>query len=619
MTSWSRTMRVALRGRPSRADHPDEGFALVMVVGTMAVLMLLVLAATAFAAQNVPTSRRAQDYAAAMAAAQAGVDDFLSRLNTCDTHWASPCPGSPEEKARSDDPAAPKWARVPGTSGAKAPQYTYAVVSNPTTTPGLIRVLSQGRVLTRTAADGTKTWVTRRIVVDLRKDGFLQFIYYTDKESLAPALMRSIWGAGLPASSTTVNYAFNGGTAYKETYSGLDDTAVQACARYYYSVPPATGARSAPTQTKTVYWTKAGVEQAPVSSQVAISGGPSCDINFVGGDVINGPMYTKDAMLLSPRSGKNPLFKGTVETYWQTSYSPAAPASAPYRQNSGGVPDPAGFAPTIATRLLELPPTNGSIRSAAVTGSGQGCLYQGPTRITLRNDGKMLVENATMTAAANPGCGPSTSSTDWLSLPKNGVVYVDPTTATCPGNGKSLQTYPVADDITTYDCRAGDAFVSGTLKGQLTIATAGDVVVTDDLVYSRQVWNGTKIDPTVTDVLGLVAQGWVKTYHPVTSSNAELAQAQIKDLQIDAAILSVDNSFTVQWFNRGTSSGLGTLKVRGGIYQRYRGPVGTSGGQGYLKDYVYDTRLVSLPPPYFLEPTSAPWKVVGLSEQRAGS
>ena len=49
----------------------------------------------------------------------------------------------------------------------------------------------------------------------------------------------------------------------------------------------------------------------------------------------------------------------------------------------------------------------------------------------------------------------------------------------------------------------------------------------------------------------------------------------------------------------------GTLKVLGGIIQNARGPVGTfnsSTGEmitGYSKNYTYDPRLASNPPPYY--------------------
>ncbi|NLT54109.1 MAG: hypothetical protein GXX79_05985 [Actinomycetales bacterium] len=595
--------------RRRRLVSGDEGFALISVVGTMAVLMLLVLAATIYAANNVAHSRKSQDYAAAMAAAQAGIDDFLSRLNACDTHWAAPCPGSPPELARDT------WATVPGSTGGKAAQYKYSVVATPATTPGLIRIKAEGKV-------GIST---RSVTVDLRKEGFLQFIYYTDKESSSPTVYYETYASSYPSYQKTYTVSnwscthYSTGCKSKEVFSGLTPTGAQACARYYYSVPPASGTRGLPTQTVTTYWKRkvggSWVDQTPVTDTVTLTrsngtAAASCDINFVGGDVINGPMYTKDALLLMPNNGyTGPHFKGTAETYWQATYDPppsvdTGTLSKPWRKNgSTAAPVSSGYKPTIATRVLDMPPTNASIRDAAVSG---GCLYTGPTKIVLNSDGTMNVTNGT-SGAVNPGCGPGNG----LGLPANGVVYVDNHTGTCPGNGKSLQTYPITNDITPYDCRAGDVFVQGTLKGQLTIASANDIIVTDDLVYHQQVWNGSSINTSVTDVLGLVAQGFVKTYHPVNSSGSNLTNVA-NNLEIDAAILSVDNSFTVQNYTRGND--LGTLKVRGGIYQRHRGPVGTSGGSGYLKDYVYDSRLMSMPPPFFLEPTTAPWGVVGFSE-----
>jgi hypothetical protein len=552
-----RIWKAAPDRHASRADG-EEGFALLTVVGTMSLLLLLVLAATTFAMRSVPTSRRAQDYAAAMAAAQAGVDDYLSRLNTCDTFWAAACAGSAPETAKE-----PNWAEVPGSEGPTKATYTYSIMSTPATTPGLIRVKATGKV----------NGVQRSIVVDLRKKGFLEFIYYTDKESRSPAIVM-------------------------ETDARVTQEQANECARYYYSAGGVDG-RTAGSD----------------ADDAAIAG--RCDISFIGGDVINGPLYTKDAMLLRANNGVGPRFNGPVETYWLTSYTPAPDPAAPYRKGTAGVvPHPDGkYGPTIATRLLELPPTNTAIRAQADPAtSTQGCLYKGSTRIVLKSSGKMDVTSATTAAQTNPGCGPGTN----LDLPENGVIYVDPSTGTCPAgwNNKAAGLYPVAGDVTSYNCLAGDVFVQGTLNGQLTIASANNIIVTDDVSYAQQVWNGTSIQSGVDDVLGLVAQGFVKVYHPIDGDGRELARTQVSDLEIDAAILSVDNSFTVQNYNRGST--LGQLRIRGGIYQRHRGPVGTSNNgaavTGYLKDYVYDSRLVSLPPPHFLEPASAPWQVVGLSE-----
>jgi hypothetical protein len=93
--------------------------------------------------------------------------------------------------------------------------------------------------------------------------------------------------------------------------------------------------------------------------------------------------------------------------------------------------------------------------------------------------------------------------------------------------------------------------------------------------------------------------------------------------EIDAAILSVAHSFLVQNWDKGAAlSAMGDdsskLTIKGAIAQKHRGPVGTgtatSIATGYLKNYIYDPRLMTLPPPYFLKPVSAPWGVSKLSE-----
>ena len=77
--------------------------------------------------------------------------------------------------------------------------------------------------------------------------------------------------------------------------------------------------------------------------------------------------------------------------------------------------------------------------------------------------------------------------------------------------------------------------------------------------------------------------------------------------QIYAAILAVNHSFIVDNYDCGAP--LGTLTVYGAIGQLFRGPVGTIGNSGYLKDYRYDDRLATTEPPYFLNPVSAAWYV----------
>jgi hypothetical protein len=123
-------------------------------------------------------------------------------------------------------------------------------------------------------------------------------------------------------------------------------------------------------------------------------------------------------------------------------------------------------------------------------------------------------------------------------------------------------------------------------------------------------------------VLGLIANNFVRIYHPINGSNpgpssdcgASNASGTLPNPYIYAAILAVANSFIVDNYNCGSPSGTGNLTVYGAIVQLYRGPVGThqidgSVSTGYIKEYKYDDRLATIEPPYFLNPTSAAWYV----------
>jgi hypothetical protein len=54
------------------------------------------------------------------------------------------------------------------------------------------------------------------------------------------------------------------------------------------------------------------------------------------------------------------------------------------------------------------------------------------------------------------------------------------------------------------------------------------------------------------------------------------------------------------------------------IAQNFRGPVGTTGGSGYLKNYKYDTSLQTLFPPFFIPPNGATWAPSSYEECASG-
>jgi hypothetical protein len=64
---------------------------------------------------------------------------------------------------------------------------------------------------------------------------------------------------------------------------------------------------------------------------------------------------------------------------------------------------------------------------------------------------------------------------------------------------------------------------------------------------------------------------------------------------------------------------LGTLTIDGVIAQKYRGPVGRGGNtptNGYIKNYIYDSRLQFRAPPHFLDPVESAWRVWRYTEQQ---
>ncbi|MGZ4676283.1 MAG: pilus assembly PilX N-terminal domain-containing protein [Acidimicrobiia bacterium] len=394
----------------------------------------------------------------------------------------------------------------------------------------------------------------RTIQSILRRRNFLDYLYFTDYETKDPA-----------------------------TYTGSPFTAAQAqtlCALHYYD-----GRDSRCTE-----------------------------IDFIGADTINGPMHTNDAFKVCGSA----QFRGGTTTSWNPAtgkrWRDDCPTSTPSFSTSG---DPAYKSP------LAMPPSNSALRSQTSSANG-GCLYTGPTRIRLTTTGQMTVKSPFSKDTHN-GC--PTNGTG--SLPRNGVIYVQnvPSTSTdanytagCPYNvnGQSHPLgLPIGNDVTSYGCRNGDAFLEGTLKGALTIAADNNIDITWNLTYNGGLAGR--------DLLGLVANNYVEIWHPVRCTSGTGSTCNLdanfpgessrgnpfSNPNVQAAILSVNHSFRVQNYNVGAP--LGSITLDGTIGQRYRGAVGTFSGTtiatGYGKNYRYDRRMKYLAPPKFLDPVASAWAI----------
>jgi hypothetical protein len=526
----------------------EQGIALITVLILTMVALALVSAVTAYALGSMPISRHDQDWNAALGAAQAGLNDYIYRLNQNGNYWQYSTSNLPPD----GNQAFTTFVTVPGQPNQAT--FRYAADTSTLAADGTIKLTVSGRVHK----------VTRTVYGTLRRRSFLDYLYFTEYETKDPA-------------------------AYVKPPDPFSPSQAQtACSKHYYE-----GRNS---QCTTIYFTTRDTINGPLHTNDAI--------NICGDPDFNGPVTTS----YQPASGNRWLDCGGSNPSW----------------NSAG--DPKYAAPLV------MPPSNTSLKSDADGAvGGTGCLYTGPTQIELFPGGTISVISP-FTKVTNPGCGPGAN----LNLPQNGVIYVqnvpsdptDPNYGTCTYGPPTGGTYPyppglpvpMPGDLNTYNCTAGDVFLEGNLKGQLTIGAENDINIIANTKYAGGV--------TGTDVLGLVANGSVKVFHPVdcddNTSTCDMTRkagphfngslsggTRFTDPQIYAAMLSVQHTFIVPYYQDGTP--LGTLTVDGAIGQKYRGPVGTFSGSsivsGYSKGYTYDSRLKYLSPPRFLNAVQAAWQV----------
>ncbi|WP_244928632.1 pilus assembly PilX N-terminal domain-containing protein [Nocardioides sp. W7] len=556
-----------------RTRSRDQGSALIVVLGTTMVLIILATVAATAAMSTNRVARHSSDWNQALAAAEAGVDDYLARLNKNDLYWrtATDCANTamkrPNVGSCSWGAGTPVgWVRVPGADRA---EYHYEAETASTPVNGTVRLTATGRV----------GEVTRSVQTVLRRGGFGEFLYYTMYEEIDPA-----------------NDSTYDGTPRSTTWAATN------CVR--------------------TWWPTA----SPRHSDCV-------NIQFAGGDVINGPLHTNDRIL----TGGAVRFKGTATTSWPDC---AKPTGKQCYAKAGSSANPI-FEKGISYRLpIELPDTAGDLRTYvdATKTEQPGCLYTGPTRIKLVTStatySTMQVWSPYSQTTLNPGCGNATDFKDHpttaqtLTIPHNNLIIVrdlpagGPTPVTNANGSCKKETiggYPLGDDwnetLSDANCRYGTLYVEGTLKGRLTLVADNNIIVTDHLKY-----HGGK---TGTEALGLIAGNSVKIYHPVkkptsgttfTDLDRPEGKGKFKNAVVQASILTLLHSFGVQAWDKGTTSGLGTLSLFGSFAQRYRGPVATTGGTGYEKNYEYDTRLRFAPPPYFLDPVRSAWGIKAYGE-----
>lgn len=565
-----------------RLGSDESGFALMIVIAIGLVLMILASVAVSFSVTTSQKSKVDNDAAAALSAAYAGIEEYQSRLANDSSYFqygdstaafsagstltlptgtqANPAFGTTATGSKNG------WAKISSADG-NAGSFRYEVNTANYFSNGVIRVRATGKY-------GT---ATKSIIADLKQTGFIDFLYFTDYEIQDPQISG--------ASATCVKYAWAG--------------------------------RSTSCQ--------------------GIQFGPS--------DLIKGPMHSNDTMQICGTT-----FTGIVTTGNNT------PSGGRLYTIPSGCSDgtfPAGSGKVTYSPVVGMPSTNALLKKETRADLPSdvprpGCLYTGPTTITYLSNGQVTVRSPwtkftntknddSSVGVANANCGtagagagalgsatgatftPSTKTVFYVQNVPTLTADVNYSASAPTGAGYSCKGvdggvgnglgYPMhleaAPSTTAYGCTNGDVFVKGTLSGQMTVAADNYIYVVGDLKYND----------SSADMLGLIGNNAIWVWNPVDSQAKNSGGTYTgNDLltdsarRIDAAMLSLNHTFQVQNYQI-DSGGRGILTVNGAIAQRYRGPVGTTGGTGYSKNYVYDARLKYTAPPKFLSPVTTTYGV----------
>jgi hypothetical protein len=588
-----------LAARPARGD--ENGVAMLIAVLFMLVMVMVPIAMMTANLGQLPLSRYDIDRQAALAAADSGVQDYINRLNHNPDYWVYNATNPPPDgnQALANPPV---WVPV---SSQSPTSFHYSVNTAMLGSQGILLLTVWGRSRN----------VVREIQVGLRPVGFLDNLSLSnfnlvDPDVLPPAYL---WQNSVAATQA-------------------------ACVWDYWEARPASGAYGVPAGT--------GPDMADCQNLINY---------WITGNTINGPIRSNDDYYLNG----TPQFDGAVVTG-----DPKA-SDSPYWVDPAGAP-PGGdhpvfeqpysttpYQPIQGSGTITFPPSDSSIQSYATVGTaGDGCLYTGPTAITL--NGTTMTVDSPMTKSTNTVPGGASCVGTNIPLPANGVIYVqnvpasssDPNySASCPSGFNPSSWDGAAGYGTGDNCKSGDVFVQGTLNGQLTVAAANDIFITGDITYNNFTGN---------TVLGLVTNNFVLIDHPVngsgntvvgtetfdparsapipkftvpasygsstcpgsTSSNYATSNPPQCTLTVDAAILSVNHSLGTANFQ--TGGVLGNLNIDGAISGQFMDIEGVFSGanlaDGYNENYTYDTRLERLTPPYFLDPSQTTWKQISYEE-----
>ncbi|GAA4674095.1 hypothetical protein [Frondihabitans cladoniiphilus] len=619
------------------ARDDDRGVALATVIIFGAVLLLMSATVVSVSASGSTKTSSDANWVAAGQAAYAGVEDYQSKLAN-DNAYSQYGSTGPAFSAGSsfissnNNPAfgygskgaTNTWAQVDPTITGGA-TYRYAVNNSQYSSHGILQLQSTGR------AGNT----TRTVVANLKQSGFLDYLYFTDYEIADPALTTGC----APSNGTAVPYEWQGGRSSNcttinfapvDTIKGpaFSNDTMQICGATFNGVVSTASTHSGQ------YILPSGCSAPNFTAQPSSSLKNPVKVPVIQMPTTIGKLVQETRTDLTGSTVPRPGCLYTGPTTFTFNGDGTMTVYSPWTQFTNYTGDPATTGDNSQAAMCG---TAGSSANGNTLGSpAKGNKPAGQTIPTIPNN-LVYVQNV-------PSSGPNSVSAGTASsflsagIPKNySCKGADGTTA---GNGVGFPGVgETAPSTSSYSCTNGDAFVtdsydsngidSGGFGGNMTIAANNYLYVTGDVTY----------DTPTTDLLGLIGENNVVVYNPVgprastytcynppsntcTTTRTALLDETKSNRTIDAAVMSVLHSFTVQNYSADSGYPKGTLNVVGSIVQKYRGTVATSSGSnytivsGYTKNYSYDQRLAFEAPPKFLSPVSTTYGITSMTESK---
>jgi Tfp pilus assembly protein PilX len=402
----------------------DHGFAMIMTVMVLMVVIVLLSLIFAQGMQTLPLARQAQDYQAALQAADSGIEDYINRLDNNTTYYTL---GNTDASnpALENGSQWTTWAPVPGTTVNE--WFRYAVNNTSTARTGVVALTVTGAAGQNPAVSGNH-YATRTVKETIRISGFTSFLYYTDYEIESPTI------SGLP--SSCVLHAWEANTA-----GGYGPDPYNCGSELIYFV-----GRSG---------IQDGLHGAVFSNdELHICGNPA----FPAGATTAYNQATNLGVSGHSSFGGPGAYYGNSGCTNAPTFGTPPGCQAPCTQPAGAPDSP--FPATNTTLTTDI----------AASNNGGGCAYKGPITVTLNpvgGVGKMTVTlgfGSSVDSSLTPSGQVCTGSN--ISLPPNGLLYDE--------NGSS------SANVTVSGTLAGQL----TIGSQTNITVAGNIAYNSGLTGS---------------------------------------------------------------------------------------------------------------------------------------